>query len=262
MKQTAIAPSDDQQLPVVSEITFDNPWFWLAKGWNDIISKPMFSLSYGVVFFAFSVSLTLCMVYSDWFFFIPPITAGFFLVAPILGIGLYQISATIQKGQQVKFCQALDAWNSNPVHLAGMCIMLVFIMLVWMMVANLVFALFYDQPIPTWDNFIAKVFLSGESFLFLFAGILSGGIMALFTFSVSVITVPLLIDRQIDLMTAVQTSMRAVRLNWRPMMLWASLIVMFAGIGILTFFVGLIVTMPLVGHATWHAYQDLIEQPE
>ncbi len=262
MNQAAISAPDQQQLPVVNEITFDNPWNWLAQGWNDILRKPVFSLSLGMVFFVLSLLLTLGMIYGDWFFIIPPIIAGFFLVAPILGIGLYQISASLEQQRKVEFCQAREAWNSNPVHLAGMCLMLVFIMLVWMMIANLVFAIFYDQPVPTWENFIPKVFLSGESFLFLFVGIVTGGIMALFTFSVSVVTVPLLIDRDIDLMTAVQTSLRAVRLNWRPMLLWASLIVMFVGIGILTFFVGLIVAMPLVGHATWHAYRDLIQPPD
>ena len=140
-----------------------------------------------------------------------------------------------------------------------MGIVLMLIMLVWMLAANLVFVLFFDRPIPTWENFIAVVFLSGESPLFLFVGIVTGGAIALFTFAISAVTVPLLMDRQIDVMTAMQTSFAAVRLNWRPMMLWASLIAMFVGVGIFTLYLGLLVSMPLVGHATWHAYRDLIE---
>ena len=127
-----------------------------------------------------------------------------------------------------------------------------------MLAANLVFALFFDKPVPTWENFIPTVFLSGDHPMFLLAGTASGGLIALFTFAVSVVTVPLLIDRKIDFVTAILTSIRALRANWRPLLLWAALIAMFVGIGILTFYIGLLVTMPLVGHATWHAYRDLV----
>jgi uncharacterized membrane protein len=83
-------------------------------------------------------------------------------------------------------------------------------------------------------------------------------LIAGFTFSISVVSTPMLMDRQVDVLTAMQTSMRAVRVNWQAMILWASLIVMFVGVGIITFYIGLIVCMPLIGHATWHAYRDLV----
>jgi len=139
-----------------------------------------------------------------------------------------------------------------------MALVLVMVVLVWMLAAMLVFAFFYDNPVPTWENFIPEVFLSGNSPVFLFTGIVVGGLIAAFTFTISAITVPVLMDRQTDVMTAIKTSMLAVRTNWQAMALWASLIVMFVGIGIVTFYIGLIVAMPLVGHATWHAYRDLV----
>jgi uncharacterized membrane protein len=256
---TSASDTQHPTLPRIRQITLDHPWQWLAAGWKDLTVSLKYSLSYGVIFFLVSLLLTLGLIYGNTFFIIPPLAAGFFLVAPILGLGLYKISASLEQNQPVSFGQILTAWRANPVYLGGMCVVLVFILLVWMMIANLVFALFFDQPIPTWENFIPKVFLSGESAAFLFWGIASGGLMAAFTFAISAITVPLLMDRDIDLVRAMQTSVQAVRMNWRPMLLWACLITMFVGVGLVTFYIGLIVTMPLVGHATWHAYRDLVE---
>jgi uncharacterized membrane protein len=244
--------------PRVSTITFDSPWEWLAKGWSDLTRAPRFSLLYGAFFVLLSYLLTLGLVAEDLFFIIPPLAAGFFLVAPLLGIGLYQISENLEKGDELRFCQALEAWRRNDVQLGAMALVLVMILLVWMLAGLLLFALLYDRPVPTWENFIPAVFLSGDSSLFVFSGILTGAVIAAFTYAISAITVPMLMDRDTDVMTAMRTSVEAVRVNWQAMTLWACLIVMFVGVGIVTFYIGLLVTMPLVGHATWHAYRDLV----
>ena len=261
MSEAVATPAPDPSArPVVNQITLDHPWEWLAKGWKDIQRAPKFGLTYGAVFAAISYLLTLGLIYGNTFFIIPPLAAGFFLVAPLLGIGLYRISATLEEGGKVEFCQAWRAWKQNEVQLSAMALTLTMVLLVWMLAAILVFALFYDRPIPTWENFIPQVFLSGSSPLFLFTGISVGAVIALFTFSITVVTVPMLMDRGIDLLSAIRTSLEATRRNWSAMALWASLIVMFVGVGLVTFYLGLIVTMPLVGHATWHAYRDLVQQ--
>jgi len=256
MSPAAMAHRDTR--PLVNKITFDNPWAWLAKGWNDLIRAPRFSLLYGAFFVLISYLLTLGLMAEKMFFIIPPLAAGFFLVAPLLGIGLYQISKNLEKGKELKFCQAIEAWKRNEVQLSAMGLMLVMVLLLWMLAGLLVFALLYDLPVPTLENFIPVVFLSGESPVFLLSGILVGAVIAGFTFAISAITVPMLMDRDVNVLTAMQTSIEAVRLNWQAMTLWACLIVMFVGIGIMTFYIGLLVTMPLVGHATWHAYRDLV----
>lgn len=251
-------PDSSPPLPRVNAVSPERPWEWLNKGWQDILRAPRFSLAYGAVFVVVSLIFTLGLVYGHLFFVVPALAAGFFLVAPMLGIGLYRISENLENGHPVQFCQALEAWRRNEVHLAAMALVLVLVMLVWMLAAILVFALFYNNTVPTWSNFLTHVFLSGENNLFVAVGTLVGGAIAAFTFSISAITVPMLMDRQVDVMTAMRTSVATVRKNWQAMTLWAALIVMFVGIGILTYFVGLIVAMPLVGHATWHAYRDLV----
>lgn len=247
-----------QRLPRINGVTLEQPWTWLAKGWSDLCAAPVFSLTYGAAFLVFSYLLTFGLIHGQLFFIIPPLAAGFFLVAPMLGIGLYQISASLERGEKVQFCTAAAAWKRNEVHHSAMAIILVLVMLVWMLAALVTFAVFYDQPVPTWENFIRDVFLSAKSPSFLVFGSITGALIAGFTFSISAITVPMLMDRQVDVVTAMRTSMRAVAANWRAMGLWAALIVMFVGVGLITFYIGLIVAMPLVGHATWHAYRDLV----
>lgn len=258
MTETAIAGPEPTTRTAVNEITLDHPWDWLAKGWKDLRKAPRFSLTYGAVFVAVSYLLTLGLIYGEMFFIIAPLAAGFFLVAPLLGIGLYRISASLERGEPVEFCQTWRAWKQNEVQLSALGLTLLMVLLVWILVALLVFAIFFTGPIPTWENFIPQVFLSGKSPLFLVTGVLTGGLIAAFTFSISVVTAPMLMDRPVNLLTAMATSMDASRRNWSAMLLWASLIVMFVGVGIATFYVGLIVTMPLIGHATWHAYRDLV----
>jgi len=260
MSQPAISTTlPNKHLPKVNRITLDHPWQWIASGWHDLMRAARFSLAYGAVFTLMSVLMTLGLLHEGLFFVVPPLAAGFFLVAPLLGIGLYRISASLEEGQTLEFCQAWKAWKRNDVNLAAMGVTLLLILIAWMLAANLIFALLFDRPVPTWERFIPDVFLSGESPLFLFTGIAVGGLIAAFTFTISVVSVPLLMDRQIDLFGAIQVSIQAVRENWQPMLLWACLIVMFVGIGIITFYIGLTVTMPLVGHATWHAYRDLVQ---
>ena len=244
--------------PEINEITLDHPWQWLAAGWKDLQRAPRVSFAYGALFVAASYAITLFAFSSNLFFLVPPLAAGFFLMAPLLAIGLYDVSRRLESGESPGIPEALTAWRRNPVNLLGMGVVLMMSMLVWMLVANLVFALFYSNVTPTLEAFIPTVFLSGESPLFLAAGILSGGIVAAAIFCITVVSVPMLTARDTGVLTAIVASFRAVRKNPLPMLLWASLIVMFGIIGIFTFYIGLLVSMPLLGYASWHAYRDLI----
>lgn len=258
MNEIAVVVPASIEGPEVRRVSLNAPWEWVAKGWQDLSRAPRFSFAYGAFFVVISWLLTLGLYAENLFFIVPPLAAGFMLVAPLLGIGLYQISETLSRGEQVRFCSALTAWRRNSVQLWAMAFVLVLILLAWMLSALIVFALLYNQPVPTWERFVSRVFLSGESPLFLFTGILVGALIATLTFMLSAVTVPMLMDRQGDVVTAMQTSVAAVRENWPAMSLWAALIALFVGTGILTYYLGLIVLMPLVGHGTWHAYRDLV----
>ncbi len=247
----------------INEISLDHPWQWIGAGWNDFKRAPLLSVAYGMIFFVASILLTILVLSSNLFFLVPPLAAGFFLVAPILAVFLYDTSRKLKNGETPSFADTCRSCQDNPFDLVVMGLVLMVVLIFWMMIANLVFAIFFSNAVLTFDNFLPTLFLSGDSPVFLAAGILSGGIIALGVFTITVISIPMLIDRKdTNVLQAISTSYHAVLKNPRPLMLWAALIVMFVCLGFLTFYIGFVISMPVIGYATWHAYRDLVASEE
>jgi uncharacterized membrane protein len=259
MTQISLAVQENPVMPSkINEITLDHPWQWIGQGWNDFKRAPLLSVAYGMIFFMASILLTALIFFSDLFFLVPPLAAGFFLVAPILAVFLYDTSRRLKKGETPSFAETCRSCKDNPFNLSVMGVILMLVLIFWMMIANLVFAIFFSNAVLTFENFLPTLFLSGNSPVFLAAGILSGGIIALGVFSMTVISIPMLIDRDVNVLQAISTSYHAVMKNPRPLLLWAALIVMFVALGFLTFYIGFVISMPVIGYATWHAYRDLV----
>ena len=250
--------SVSQQLPRIRQITVDQPWIWLTKGWHDLGTTPGVSLGYGALFSLFGLiiaGLTYTLGNLAW---ILPLSGGFLLLAPVLAVGLYEVSRHIARGEPVTMGTALLAWRHNLGQVAFMGVILLLFLIAWTRLAFLLFMLFFsDQPIDP-ANFIHEVFFTPENWSFLVVGTLVGAILATLVFAISAISIPMLIDREVNVVVAMATSVESVRKNFFPMVVWASLIVLFTGAGLLTFCLGLIVTLPLIAHATWHAYEDLV----
>jgi uncharacterized membrane protein len=247
---------------IVKQIGLSQPWDWLQKGWHDMIAARRFSLTYGAVIVLISGLITLGLMREGLFYIVPFLAAGFYLLAPIIGLGLYQMSAHVERQEPIKFCSALEAWRRNQAQLGVITAGLMIIMQLWMMSNFVLFALLYTGMHPPLENFFSTVFLSGEHNAFALASVSVGFLLAWVAYAISAISVPMLMDRRVDGFTAIRTSVRAVTQNWAPMTLWAALIVLFIGLGLVTFYVGLAIAMPLVGHATWHAYRDLVPSAE
>ncbi|MCW5581745.1 MAG: DUF2189 domain-containing protein, partial [Luteimonas sp.] len=122
----------------------------------------------------------------------------------------------------------------------------------------ILFALFYRGEVSNVTNFVSGILGSGDNLYFLAAYVVVGAVLAIVVFSLSAIAVPMVLDRDTDTITAAMTSLRAVQTNFDTMMLWALLIVVLVGIGFATMMIGMAVLLPLVGHATWHAYRDVV----
>lgn len=245
-------------VPQVNTVTLDDPWRWIAAGWRDIRRVPLLSLSYGMLFVVASFLITGLFVSLDMFFFVPALAAGFFLLSPLLAMGLYEVSRVLASGAVPTFSGTFMVWRRAAFNLLAMGLLLLIGFLVWVLLSNMVFAVAFTGITPDFENALTVLFFSGDSPVFMASGILVGGALALAVFCISVVSVPMIVDRNADVMSAVITSLRCVRKNPRPLLLWAALIVMFVGLGLITLFLGLVLFMPLIGHASWHAYSDLV----
>lgn len=239
----------------VRRVADDRPWHWLAAGWRDMTRAPQVSIAFGVCLAMVSWALAYGLWFAEVGYLVLPMAAGFFLVAPLIAVGLYDTSRRLQVGRPVDLGLALMAWH-RPVQVAAFGMVLLLLNFFWVRVALLWFALYFSSGTPPLDA-IPYYLVDAQNLPFLVIGALIGGAFALVAFSISVIALPMLLDREVDVVTAIITSVRAVRTNPRAMALWAGLIVLFTAIGLATFFVGLVVLFPLVAHATWHAYKEI-----
>lgn len=242
----------------VREISLETPWRWISLGWKDLWHSPVVSLSYGLVFAVVSALLAWAMFELDASAVLLPLAAGFMLVGPVLAMGLYETSHRLEQGRRPTFAAALRALlgSSNQVRFAGVILML--ILLVWMRVATLIFALFFGMQYPPLAEMLNALLFTPAGLGMLFVGTAAGAIFAFLVFAVSAISIPLLMVNDVDAVTAAAVSVKAVTRNPAALILWGWIITVVMIAGIVTAFVGLVVAFPLVGHATWHAYRDLV----
>lgn len=243
----------------IKAVPIDQPWVWLAAGLHDMRRGGATSLSYGVVIFALSLVLTLVLFEVDMPFLLLPMLAGFALVAPAMAAGLYEISRRLETGLPIGLSVGMQGIARNPTQFGLMGVLLLIIHLAWIRIATLLFALFYGTREVTLPSLLDFLLTPQLSLTFLIVGTGFGAVLAVIAFTVSCIAIPMLMDRDVNIVTAVSTSVKAVRLNWPAMALWAGLIAFATAASIATFYIGFILLMPLVGHATWHAYRDLVQ---
>jgi uncharacterized membrane protein len=245
--------------PRINRVELDRPWAWLAAGWRDLVSAPSVSLTYGVLFALVGWAVTFGLWWLGMVYLIAPLTAGFLIVGPILAVGLYEVSRRREQGRPVSFADTLRAYRTNGTQIAFMGVTLLLLFIAWVRLAVLIFFLFFGLEPPSLEDLMGKVFFSASSLPFLIVGTAVGAALAAFAFALSVVSIPLLLDRPREhVVTAITTSFRTITLNPTTMAFWAVLIVVFMAAGLVTLYVGLIVALPLIGHASWHAYRDLV----
>lgn len=246
--------------PRIRQVTLEQPWSWLAAGWRDLWRAPHISLAYGALFAAISIALTAGLFATGVEYLLPPLAAGFMLLGPMLAVGLYETSRRLHAGEPATLRDALFVVTRSPAQLAFIGIVLALFLLAWMRIASLLFALFMGTlGFPPLADILPLLFFTPEGLGLLAVGSVVGAVLAAAVFAISVVSVPMLMVRDVDAVTAMILSVRAARKNAAVLVLWAWLIAIFTGVGLVTFFVGLTLTFPLVGHASWHAYRDLIE---
>lgn len=246
-------------VPPVRIVTASAPLSWIVRGWQDFLRAPAPSLIHGLIAAAWGILVL--GIARDHLYIVSGAFSAFVLVAPVLVTGLYELSRLLALGEQPTMRHACAAWRRSGGPLFGFGLGLMLIGSYWVLVSSVLIASLVQTPITGFEDFLRFVVLSKDSNLFL-VWMSFGGVVAALVFAASAVSVPLLLDRQVDLLTAVLTSMQTVGANPFVMAWWAVLIMIGTTLGIATLLLGLIVVVPVLGHATWHAYVDLVDASE
>jgi uncharacterized membrane protein len=232
------------------------PLGWLARGWRDLVRAPLPGLLHGLALALFGALLV--ALARDRFWLLAGAFSGFLLVAPILATGLYAVSRAIERRQDASLATAWAAWKPRDGRLVAFGLLLALSGTGWVLTSAALITGFASAPVNNPQDFLRVVVLAPDSLLFeLWLAL--GALTAAPVFASSVIAIPLLLDRQIGLHAAVLTSWRVVMAHPAAMALWAALIGLLTLAGMLTGLIGLIVVVPWLAHASWHAYRDLVD---
>ena len=246
--------------PVINQITMGDVTASLRQGIADFRAAPLYGLFFGAIYALGGMLIYLFLQRLDMPWVILPIGIGFPLVGPFIACGLYEISRRLAAGQPLAWRDILGViFRQRERELSWMAFVVLFIFWVWLYQVRLLTALFLGfKSISTIDSFVTVVTQSGEGMAFLATGTVVGAFLATALFSVTVISIPLLMERNNDFVTAIVTSVRTVAANPVPMLGFGALVTVLAVAAMLPFFLGLLVVLPVLGHATWHLYKRAI----
>lgn len=231
------------------------PFVWLRRALDDMRAHPLPSLFYGLCFTVMGYLLAFALRHEPQH--IAAATAGFLLLGPALAIGLYDISRRRERAEACSLLDTMTAWRTNIANIGLFSLALMLIFLIWARASLATFTLFFPDRLPTLEV-LARQLLAAENLGFVSAWFGVGFLFALLAFSISVIAVPLMMDKQRTAIDAARASLAAVIRNLGPMAVWAAIIAWSAAAALLMGFLGILFVGPLLGHATWHAYRELV----
>lgn len=235
------------------------PRRWLEAGWRDMVATPAVSLSYGGALVAASYLITVGLLKAELGSLVLPLVGGLALVAPILVVGLYEVSRRRESGEAIGLRSICIFCLRNGSQVAAMGMVLLLVFLAWALLAIGLFALFFGEAPPPPDRFAEVLLAAPHAGLFLFVGTVTGGILACGIFAITAVSIPFLLDQDEDVVTAARISVTAVLANWRVMTGWAATIAVVVFSGVVTFYLGLGLALPVLAYASWHAYRDTLE---
>jgi uncharacterized membrane protein len=255
----ATASRSGKSDPVVRTISIEDVRAALRLGWRDFRVAPWPGVVLGAMCAATGIIIIAFLYFLGLPYLAYPLGAGFALICPFVAAGLYEVSRRLETGQSLA---ASDIWQTikSRSEIRWMGFATVFVLIIWMYQVRFLMALFlgYSGMLATLSEFLRVVLSTPEGLMFLAVGNVVGAVLATILFSISVVSFPMVLDRDVDFVTAMITSVRAVTNNPLPMAAFACVIVAMLMLSALTGFLGLIIALPILGHATWHLYRRVV----
>ena len=242
---------------VASDLTVADLRAALAAGWRDFKSYPAFGLFYGGIYVAAGIFLYYQFFISGELAWLFPAAAGFPILAPFVAVGIYEVSRRREAGLPVTWRASLGAlWARGDEQVLTMGVILFVGFGFWLGIAHGIFAIFMGTSGMGAGSL--ELFTTGPGLMMLIVGGAVGAIMALAFYAITVISLPMLVDREVDFITAIIVSLATLRSNTFIMLVWAVIIALSLFAAMLPVFLGLFVVLPVLGHATWHLYRRAV----
>ncbi len=253
--------SRDCEQPGIRTIGVQDLLEVLIKGFEDFKAKPSHLVLLVFIYPIVSLFAVRLAAGYDILPLIFPLLAGFALIGPVAAIGLYELSRRRERGLDLSLLHTLDPLRSPSIGaIAMLSVLMMVIYFAWLVASQIIYGLFFGALVPeSIGQFAAMIFTTPSGWGLIIVGSGVGFLFAVVVLAISAVSFPMLLDRDVGLVTAVQTSVRAVVANPVTMAIWGMIVVSALFIGALPLFVGLAVVMPVLGHATWHLYRKIVE---
>jgi uncharacterized membrane protein len=257
--QPYVPPPSTVPQAVMLPLGLADPLRWLRKGWADFIVAPGIGIFYGLCFWAMAAVLTL--VFRNKPEYVMSIASGCLLVGPFLAMGLYEVSRRRERGEKPELSASLTCWDKHLRSMGMLVLVLIVLELLWGRASLVVFAVFFNTGMPSTTGVLNAVF-NPENWEFVAVYLAVGGVFAALVYSTAVVSIPMILDRDTDAISAAITSIRVVFENTGVMLLWGGLLTALVVLALLPWGMGLVVIGPLLGHASWHAYRGAVTWQE
>ncbi len=251
-------------MPQVNTISVNDVIDALAAGLADFRRAPVYGLCIGAVFALGGLFVVLSAAALNMSYLSYPAAAGFVLIGPFAAVGLYEVSRRLNTGEALSWSKIFGTmWAQKSRELSWMAFVVLFIQIMWMYQVRLLLALFLGfRSFASFQEFLNEVISTPEGLMFLAVGHVVGAVLSLILFSLTVISFPLLLEEDRDFITAMITSVRAVVKSPVPMIGWAFTVTAVLIVSMIPAFIGLVVTLPILGHTTWHLYRKCVVIPQ
>ncbi|HQX59841.1 MAG: DUF2189 domain-containing protein [Rhodoferax sp.] len=247
-------PPEGPQRSIVA-LRLRDPFHWLALGWRDMRAHAGIALFYGFCFWLMAVVLAL--VFRSKPEYVMSIASGCLLVGPFLAMGLYDVSRRRESGIQPDLAASLTCWDTRLRSIGLLVMVLVVLELIWGRASLVVFAVFFNTAMPSTTGVIQAIF-NPQNWEFVAVYLAVGGAFAVLVYAIAVVSIPMILDRDTDAISACITSIQVVFKNTGVMILWGLLIALLVALALLPWGLGLVLVGPWLGHATWHAYRGSV----